>query len=185
MSAFDIADLRKRMDGAVHSCSHEMSGLRTGRASTALLEHVRVDAYGSIMPLNQVASVSVPESRMLTVQVWDNGLTKAVEKAISNAELGLNPQAEGTMIRVPIPELSEDRRKELVKVANKFAEQGRIAVRNIRRDGMDKLKRMEKDGDISKDEHHKFSDDVQKLTDDFIAKIDASFTEKEAEILQV
>jgi ribosome recycling factor len=148
----DENDLKRRMDGALDALKREFVGLRTGRASTSLLEHIQVDAYGSAMPLNQVASVSVPEPRLLTVQVWDNGNIKATEKAIQDSGLGLNPQTEGNLIRVPIPELSEERREEMTKVAAKYAEQGRIAVRNVRRDGMDSLKKLEKDGDISQDE---------------------------------
>ena len=152
MSA-DENDLKRRMDGALEALKREFAGLRAGRASTSLLENVQVDAYGSPMPMNQVASVSVPEPRMLTVQVWDNGNIKAVEKAIMDSDLGLNPNTEGNLIRVPIPDLSEERREEMTKIAAKYAEQGRIAVRNVRRDGMDSLKKLEKDGDISQDEH--------------------------------
>jgi ribosome recycling factor len=179
------ADLKRRMDGALDAMKKEFSGLRTGRASTNLLEPITVDAYGSSMPLNQVATVGVPEPRMLTVQVWDKGMTKAVEKAIRDAGLGLNPQAEGTMIRVPVPPLSQERRQELAKVAGKYAEQTKVAVRNVRRDGMDSLKKMEKDGDISEDEHKKMSESVQTLTDATIKKIDEALAAKEKEIAQV
>lgn len=184
MSA-DESDLKRRMDGALEALQREFSGLRTGRASTSLLENIQVDAYGSAMPLNQVASVSVPEPRLLTVQVWDNGNIKATEKAIQDAELGLNPQTEGNLIRVPIPELSEERREEMAKVAAKYAEQARIAVRNVRRDGMDTLKRMEKDGEISQDEHRVRGEDIQKLTDDHIKLVDELLETKEQEIMQV
>ena len=184
MSA-DPDDLMRRMDGALEALRREFAGLRTGRASTALLENVSVDAYGSKMPMNQVASISVPEPRMLTVQVWDNSLVKDAEKAIREADLGLNPQTEGNLIRVPVPELSEERRVELTKVAAKFGEQARVAVRNVRRDGMDTLKKNEKNGDISKDEQRDRGEDIQKLTDDHIAAIDKMLADKEQEILQV
>ncbi len=184
MSA-DPDDLMRRMDGAVEALRKEFAGLRTGRASTALLEHVPVDAYGSKMPMNQVASISVPEPRMLTVQVWDNSMVKEAEKAIREADLGLNPQTEGNLIRVPLPELSEERRVELTKVAAKFGEQARVAVRNVRRDGMDTLKKNEKSGEISQDEQHARGDDIQKLTDEHIEIIDKMLAEKEQEILQV
>ncbi len=173
------------MDGAIEALKREFAGLRTGRASTALLEHINVDAYGAKMPMNQVASISVPEPRLLTVQVWDNSLIKEAEKAIRESDLGLNPQTEGNLIRVPLPELSEERRVELTKVAAKFGEQARVAVRNVRRDGMDTLKKNEKSGEISKDEQHARGEDIQKLTDDHIALIDKMVAEKEQEILQV
>ncbi len=181
----DMEDLKHRMEKAVESTQKELSGLRAGRASPDLLDHVRVDAYGSPTPINQVANVSAPEARLLTVNVWDASLTKAVEKGIAEAGLGLNPQAEGQMIRVPIPELSEERRAEMAKVSGKYAENGRVAVRNVRRDGMDTAKKAEKDGDISEDEHRKLSDQIQKLTDEFIKKIDEAAARKEEEIMQV
>ena len=184
MSA-DPDDLKRRMDGALEALRKEFSGLRTGRASTALLDNVNVDAYGAKMPMNQVGSVSVPEPRLITVQVWDNSLIKEAEKAIRDADLGLNPQTEGNLIRVPLPDLSEERRVELTKVAAKFGEQARVAVRNVRRDGMETLKKNEKDGEISKDEQHDRSEDIQKLTDQHIAEIDKLLAEKEQEILQV
>lgn len=184
MSA-DPKDLKRRMDGAIEALRKEFSGLRTGRASTALLEHVYVEAYGSKMPMTQVGTVSVPEPRMLTVQVWDNSLIKEAEKAIRESDLGLNPQTEGNLIRVPLPELSEERRVELTKVAAKFGEQARIAVRNVRRDGMDTLKKNEKDKEISKDEHRDRGEEIQKLTDAHIEIIDKMLSEKEQEILQV
>jgi ribosome recycling factor len=181
----DENDLKRRMDGALDALKREFVGLRTGRASTSLLEHIQVDAYGSAMPLNQVASVSVPEPRLLTVQVWDNGNIKATEKAIQDSGLGLNPQTEGNLIRVPIPELSEERREEMTKVAAKYAEQGRIAVRNVRRDGMDSLKKLEKDGDISQDEQRARGEDIQKMTDAYIKIVDELLETKEQEIMQV
>jgi ribosome recycling factor len=159
--------------------------LRTGRASAHLLEPVVVHAYGSEMPITQVGTISVPEPRMITVQVWDRSLVSAVEKAVRDAGLGLNPASDGQLVRVPIPELSQERRQELTKIAHKYAEQGRVAVRNVRRDGMDQLKKMEKDGKISQDEHRGWSDKVQKLTDDHIKRIDDTLAQKEKEILQV
>ena len=185
MSGFSIKDLRRRVDGALEMLRREFGGLRTGRASPSLLEPVTVDAYGAAMPLNQVGTVGVPEPRLLTVQVWDRSMVKAVEKAIRDSGLGLNPQPEGQVIRVPIPELSEDRRRELAKVAGKYAEQARVAVRNVRRDGMDQLKRLEKDHEISQDEHTRLADDIQKLTDDHIKLVDETLHTKEKEIMQV
>ncbi len=181
----DMADLKRRMDGAIHVLRKEFSGLRTGRASTSLLDPLTVDAYGSQMPMSQVGTVGVPEPRMLTVQVWDKSLVTSVEKAIRESDLGLNPQTDGNLVRVPIPELSEERRVELTKVAGRYAEQARVAVRNVRRDGMDSLKRMEKDSEISKDEHRDRGVDIQKLTDEHVASIDSLLAEKEKEIMQV
>ena len=183
--AFNLKDLRTRMEGAFANLEKEFSGLRTGRASVNMLEPVMVDAYGSKMPLNQVGSVSVPEARLLVVQVWDATMTKLVEKAIRESGLGLNPQAEGTMIRVPIPELTQDRRTELQKVAGKYTESTRVAIRNIRRDGMDALKAMEKNKEISEDDHKRQSEDVQKLTDEFIGKVDKALADKETDIMKV
>ena len=183
--SFDKSGLQQRMDGALNQLQKEYSGLRTGRASTNLLEHIMVEAYGSMMPLNQCGSVSVPEPRMLTVTVWDASITKAVEKAIREGGLGLNPMAEGTVIRVPIPQLTEERRKELIKVAAKYAEEARIAIRNIRRDGMDGLKKAEKDNEISEDEHKRYSDDVQELTDSYIKKVDTLLATKEKDMMVV
>lgn len=185
MASFDLADLRRRMQGALDVLKREYGGLRTGRASTSLLDPIQVDAYGSQMPLNQVATVSVPEARLITVQVWDKSMTKAVETAIRDGGLGLNPMSDGQLVRVPIPELTEERRKELAKVAHKYAEEARIAVRNVRRDGMDNLKRMEKDGEISEDEHRQNADEVQSLTDSMITSIGEAMEHKEQEILQV
>jgi ribosome recycling factor len=178
-------DLRRRMDGALEALRKEFAGLRTGRASTNLLDPVTVEAYGSSMPLAQCGTVSAPEPRMLTVQVWDKALIKPVEKAIRDAGLGLNPQTDGQTVRVPIPDLNEERRRELVKVAAKYSEQARVSVRNVRRDGIDSLKKMEKDGDISQDEHRRYQAEVQTLTDDFIRKIDDAMAQKDKEILQV
>lgn len=183
--ALDKADLERRMNGAVDNLHKEFGGLRTGRASASLLDPVVVDAYGSKMPLNQVGTVSVPESRMLTVQVWDTTMVKTVEKAIREAGLGLNPQPDGNVIRLPIPDLNEERRTELTKLAGKYAENARVSVRNIRRDGMEALKKAEKDSEISEDEHKKLSDDVQKLTDEKINKIDKMLADKEKDIMTV
>jgi ribosome recycling factor len=180
-----IKDLRRRMEGALDVLRKELSGLRTGRASANLLEPVTVDAYGSSMPLNQVATVGVPEPRMIVVQVWDRALTKSVDKAIREAGLGLNPQSEGQTIRVPIPDLTEDRRRELTRVAAKYAEHARVSIRNVRRDGLDPLKKREKDGEITQDEHRKLQHDIQALTDDYIKKIEDLLTQKDKEILQV
>jgi ribosome recycling factor len=180
-----LKDLRRRMEGAFEALRKEFSGLRTGRASAGLLDPVMVEAYGNAMPLNQLATVSVPEARMISVTVWDRTMAKAVDKAIREAGLGLNPQTEGAVIRVPIPDLSEDRRRELTKVAAKYAEQARIHVRNVRRDGLDPLKKKEKDGDISQDQHRKLQHDIQALTDEYIRKIDESLAQKDKEILQV
>ena len=181
----DIADIERRMNGAVEALKREFAGLRTGRASAALLEPITVDAYGSKMPLNQVGTVGVPDPRMLTVQVWDTGLVGAVEKSIRDSGLGLNPQTEGNLVRVPIPELTEERRVELTKIANKYAEQARVAARNVRRDGMETLKRMEKDGEISQDDQRQWSQDIQKLTDETVKTIDEALTVKDQEIMQV
>ena len=182
---FSLSELKSRMQKSIASLRDELTGLRTGRASASLLEPVQVEAYGGKMPLNQVATVTVPEARMLSVQVWDRTLAGAVEKAIRNSGLGLNPAAEGTVIRVPLPELNEERRRELTKVAHNYAEQARVAVRHIRRDGMDLLKKLEKDGDIAQDEGRKFSDQVQSATDEAVGEIDSVVAAKEQEIMQV
>ena len=181
----DLADVTKRMDSALDVLRKELQGLRTGRASASLLEPLVVEAYGSELPLTQVGTVNVPEPRMLTVQVWDRGLVKAVEKAIRTSSLGLNPAVDGQLIRVPLPELTQERRTELVKVAHKYAEQARVAVRNVRRDGMDQLKKLEKDGDISQDEHKHWADEVQKVTDRHIEAVNQLLEQKEKDILQV
>lgn len=183
--SFNKDDLKRRMDGAVDVLHQEFAGLRTGRASVSLLDPVVVDAYGSKMPLNQVGTVNAPEPRMLTVQVWDASVVKSVEKAIREAGLGLNPQTDGTTLRIPIPDLNEERRAELVKVASKYAEAARVSVRNVRRDGMEALKKLQKDGDISEDDQKRSSDDVQKLTDASIQKIDTMLADKEKDIMRV
>ncbi|RVT42089.1 ribosome recycling factor [Sphingobium algorifonticola] len=183
MAQYDKADLERRMAGATESLKGDLNGLRTGRASTALLDPVTVEVYGSHMPLNQVATVSAPEPRMLSVQVWDRSNVTSVEKAIRSAGLGLNPITDGTTLRLPIPDLTEERRKELAKLASKYAENARIAVRNVRRDGMDSLKTDEKKGEISEDERKRLETEVQKMTDATIADIDAAAAAKEKEIL--
>lgn len=182
---FDKEDIRRRMKGAVATLRHEFAGLRTGRANPAILEPVTVEAYGSAMPVNQLGTISAPEPRLLTVQVYDKSLAKAVDKAIRDAGLGLNPQLDGQLVRIPIPELNEERRRELAKLAAKYAEQARVAVRNIRRDGMDHLKRLEKDHAISEDQHRKLSEELQKLTDESVHEADAALTAKEQEIMHV
>lgn len=178
-------ELQHKMDSTLDVVKKEFSGLRTGRASTALLDPIQVEAYGSLTPLNQVASVSVPEARMISVSVWDKGLLKSVEKAIREANLGLNPMADGTLIRIPIPPLTSERRTELTKIAHKYAEQARVAVRNVRRDGNEALKKMEKDHKISQDEHKRFNEEVQKMTDQMIGKVDEALKHKEQEITQI
>lgn len=180
-----IAELKKRMDGALASLDHDLKGLRAGRASVNLLDTVTVEAYGDRMPLNQVATVTVPEPRLLLVQVWDKAMIKAVEKGISHAELGVTTAVDGQVIRVPLPNLSEERRKELVKIAHSNGEKSKIAIRNVRRDTMDLLKKLEKDGDIAQDEHRSTSDEVQKITDDYIKKVDTAVATKEKEIMHV
>jgi ribosome recycling factor len=181
----DLAELKRRMQGAMQVLKQELSGLRTGRASANLLEPVQVEAYGTRMPLNQLATVSVPEARMISVQVWDRSMVHAVEKAIIAANLGLNPSTEGQVLRLRIPELNAERRKELVKVAHKYAEDARIAVRHVRRDGMEVLKKLEKDHKISQDDHKRHDGEVQKATDQAIAEIDHALAAKEKEILTV
>lgn len=181
----NIDDIKRRMQGAVATLRTELSGLRTGRASPHMLDPVHVDAYGAQMPLVQVATVTVPESRLIAVNVWDKSLVHAVEKAIVAANLGLAPSTEGQVIRLRIPELNEERRKELVKVAHKYAESARVAVRHVRRDGLDVVKKLEKDHKIGKDDHDKFSADIQKATDQTIAEIDQILAGKEKEILTV
>ncbi len=183
--SYDKQDLKRRMDGAIDVLHKEFSGLRTGRASANLLDTVVVDMYGSKMPLSQVATVSVPESRMLSVQVWDAGAVRTVEKAIRDAGLGLNPMPDGNNIRIPIPDLNEERRTELTKIAGKIAESTRIAVRNVRRDGMDSVKKMEKDGDISEDDLKRLSDEIQKMTDEVVKLVDSSLVDKEKDIMTV
>jgi ribosome recycling factor len=176
-------DLKSRMESGLRVLDNELKGLRTGRASANLLDPVVVEAYGSRMPLSQVATVSTPDARMISVQVWDKTMVKAVEKAITEANLGLNPSSEGQVIRLPIPPLSEERRKDIVKLGHKYGENTKIAIRNVRRDGMESLKKMEKDNEISKDEHHSLAEDIQKLTDDFVAKVDTAIKQKEQEVM--
>ncbi len=180
-----MSDIKRRMAGALETLRKELGGLRTGRASVNLLDPVTVEAYGNRMPLTQVGTISVPEPRMITVTVWDKGQVKAVEKAIRDAGLGLNPMSDGALIRVPLPDLTQDRRQELVKVAGKYAEQARVSVRNVRRDGMEMLKQLEKKHELTQDEHRQWHDEVQALTDSHIKKVDESLATKEKEILQV
>ena len=182
---FDINELKRRMQGATSSLKHELGGLRTGRASASMLEPVQVEAYGSHMPLNQLATVSVPEPRLLSVQVWDKSMVKAVEKAIVDSNLGLSPATEGQVLRLRIPELNAERRKELVKVAHKYAEAAKVAVRHVRRDGLDIVKKLEKNHEISEDDQERLANDVQKATDGTIAEIDQLLAAKEKEILTV
>ena len=182
---FDLGDLKRRMQGAINVFKNELSGLRTGRASASLLDPIVVDAYGSTMPLNQVATVSVPESRMLSGQVWDKSMVGAVGPALPETQLGLNPIVEGTLLRLPIPELNTERRKDLVKIAHKYAEATRVSVRHVRRDGMDELKDLEKEGLLSEDAARVNADKVQKMTDETIAEVDRMLAQKEQEIMQV
>jgi ribosome recycling factor len=184
-AGYDLNELKRRMQGAIAVLKQEFSGLRTGRASAHLLDPIQVEAYGSHMPLNQLATVSVPEARLLSVQVWDRSMVHAVEKAITAANLGLNPQTEGQVIRLRIPELNEERRKELVKVAHKYAEAAKVAVRHVRRDGLDVIKKLEKDHQISQDDHERMSGEIQKATDQAISDIDHALGTKEKEILTV
>lgn len=184
-SPYDYKDLQRRMEGAVNAFKHDLATLRTGRASANLLDPIMVTAYGSPMPISQVGTISVPEPRMISVAVWDKSLVGAVDRAIRESNLGFNPIVDGTTLRIPLPELNEERRKELVKIAHQYAENARIAARHVRRDGMDGLKKLEKDGDLGQDEVRSRSDQVQKLTDDTIATIDSLLTEKEAEIMHV
>ncbi len=185
MDARQKEGLAEKMDKALAVLDKELRGLRTGRASTNLLDPVVVEVYGSKMPISQVGTLSTPDAKTITVQVWDKAMVKTVEKAIADANLGLNPSSDGQLIRMALPILSQERRKELVKIAHKYAENTKVALRNIRRDGMDTLKKMKKDNEISKDEHHNFSEEIQKLTDDFVAKIDANTKQKEQEILNI
>lgn len=181
----DLRDIERRMDGAVEVLRRELAGLRTGRASLSLLEPVMVEAYDTKMPLSQVATIGAPEPRLLSVQVWDKSLVKAVENAIRAADLGLNPASDGSLVRVPIPEISEERRLELTKIAAKYSEQAKVSVRNVRRDGMEMLKRMQKAGEISQDEQHAWAEDIQKLTNDHIKRVEEVLANKEREIMQV
>jgi len=185
MKTGDFQDIQRRMEASINAFKHDIASLRTGRASSNLLDAIQVKAYGSEMPLNQVANVSVPEPRMISVSVWDRSMVSAVDRAIREANLGFNPIVDGTMLRIPLPELNEQRRKELVKIAHGYAENARVAIRHVRRDGMDFLKKAEKDGDISEDDHRREADRVQKLTDETISTVDSLLAGKEAEILQV
>jgi len=186
MSAqFDLADIKRRMQGSVASLKHELGGLRTGRASPSLLEPIQVEAYGQVMPILQVGTISVPEPRALAVQVWDKSMVSAVEKAIRNSNLGLSPTVEGQILRIRIPELNEQRRKEMVKVAHKYAEEARVAIRHVRRDGIDVLKKLLKDSAIGEDEDRRHQADIQKTTDQFVAEVDQTLAAKEKEIMQV
>ncbi len=182
---FDLADLKRRMQGAVAALKHDLASLRTGRASASLLDPIEVEAYGARMPISQVATVSVPEPRLISVQVWDRSMVHPVEKAIRDSSLGLNPNTEGQVIRLRIPEMNEQRRQEMVKVAHKYAEAGRVAARHVRRDGIDLLKKLEKDGKMGKDDAARGTDQVQKATDQSIADIDSALAHKEKEIMQV
>jgi ribosome recycling factor len=184
-ATYDINELKRRMQGALQVLKQELGGLRTGRASTGLLDHIQAEVYGAHMPLNQLASISVPEPRLITVQVWDKSALHAVEKAIVAANIGLTPNTEGQLIRLRVPELNQERRKELVKVAHKYAETARVAVRHVRRDGMEALKKMEKDGKMSRDEHDRMTEEVQKATDQAIADVDQALATKEKEIMTV
>ncbi|MDX0442688.1 ribosome recycling factor [Sinorhizobium medicae] len=181
----DLKELKRRMDGAISAFKHDIASLRTGRASANVLDPVTVEAYGSRMPLNQVANITVPEARMLSVSVWDKSMVGAVERAIRDSNLGLNPIVDGQNLRIPLPELNEERRKSLVKVAHDYAEKSKVAVRHVRRDGMDDLKKAEKDGEIGQDESRAQSERVQKMTDDVISEIDRLLADKEKEIMQV
>ena len=183
MAKYDKADIERRMAGAVESLKGDLAGLRTGRANVHLLDPVVVEVYGSMMPLNQVATVNAPEPRMLSVQVWDKANVTAVEKGIAHANLGLNPIVDGQTLRLPMPDLTEERRKELAKLAHQYAEKAKIAIRNVRRDGMEALKEDEKKKDISEDEHKRLGDEVQKLTDKYVEEADAAAAQKEKEIL--
>ncbi|MEA2758204.1 MAG: ribosome recycling factor [Methylobacteriaceae bacterium] len=185
VAAFDLAELQRRMQGAIASLKHELGGLRTGRASAGLVEPIHVDAYGQSMPLNQVASISIPEPRMISIQVWDRSMVGAVEKAIRDSNLGLSPNTEGQTLRIRIPELNEQRRKELVKVAHKYAEEARVAVRHVRRDGIDHLKKLLKERAISEDDEKRHESEVQKATDKAVAEVDQALAVKEKEIMQV
>ena len=183
--SIDISDIERRMEGAVTTLKTDLGGLRTGRASASLLEPITVNAYGQQMPISQVGTISVPEPRMLSIQVWDKGQVSLVEKAIRESGLGLNPMADGTLVRIPLPELNAERREELVKVAGKYAEQARVAVRNVRRDGMDQIKKAEKDSEISQDEAKDLSAEVQTITDKYVKLVDETLEVKEGEIRQV
>ena len=184
-AATDLNELKRRMDGGINAFKHDIASLRTGRASANILEPVTVEAYGSRVPLNQVANITVPEPRMLGVSIWDKSMVNAVDRAIRESNLGLNPIVDGQNLRIPLPELNEERRKSLVKVAHDYAEKSKVAIRNVRRDGMDGLKKAEKDGDIGQDESRALAERVQKMTDEAISDIDRLLADKEKEIMQV
>jgi ribosome recycling factor len=184
-ATFDLDDVKRRMQGAISAFKNDLGSLRTGRASPSLLDPIQIDAYGAVMPISQVATVNVPEPRLLSVQVWDRSMVSAVEKAIRESDLGLNPQTEGQVIRLRIPEMNEQRRREMVKVAHKYAEEARVAVRHVRRDGLDLLKRLEKDHAISEDDGKRQSEQVQKATDQFVAEVESLVQSKEKEIMHV
>jgi ribosome recycling factor len=184
-ATFDLDDVKRRMQGAINALKSDLGSLRTGRASPNLLDPIQVDAYGAATPITQVATVNVPEPRLLSVQVWDRGMVAAVEKAIRESDLGLNPQTEGQIIRLRIPEMNEQRRKEMVKVAHKYAEEAKVAIRHVRRDGLDLLKKLEKDSVISEDDVKRHSEQVQKATDQFVAEVDTTVAAKEKEIMHV
>jgi ribosome recycling factor len=181
----DLNDLERRMEGAITALRQEFASLRTGRASASMLDPVMVDAYGALTPLNQIGTVNVPEPRMVTLNIWDKGLVKSAEKAIVDSGLGVNPQVDGTLIRLPIPELNEERRKELAKVAGKYAESAKISIRNVRKDGMDQVKKAKSDSAISEDDQKLYGDEIQEMTDKFIGRIDEAQASKEEEIMQV
>ena len=181
----DINDLKRRMEGAISSLKGDLAGLRTGRASAGLLDPLMVEAYGQSMPINQIGTITVPEARMVAVQIWDKSMVAAADKAIRESDLGLNPIVDGTNLRIPLPELTEERRKEIVRVAHQYAEQSRVAIRNVRRDGMDTIKKSEKEGEVGQDDARNLSDQVQKLTDEMITSVDETLAHKEAEIMQV
>ena len=185
LDEFNLQDFSRRMDGAINSLKGEFSGLRTGRASASLLDPVVIEVYGSKMPLNQLATLSIPDPRTISVQVWDKSQVEVIDKTIREAGLGLNPNMDGQLIRIPIPELNSERREELCKVASKYAENARIAVRNVRRDGMDTLKKLEKSSDISQDDQKKYGNDIQNITDSFIKEIDEILQKKTTEIMNV
>lgn len=181
----DLNDLDRRMEGAINALRQEFSSLRTGRASATMLDPVMVDAYGALTPINQIGTVNVPEPRMLTLSIWDKGLVKAAEKAIVDSGLGVNPQVDGTLIRLPIPELNEERRRELAKLAGKYAESAKVSIRNVRKDGMDQVKKAKADSSISEDDQKLYGDEIQEMTDKFITRIDEAQSSKEEEIMQV
>ena len=182
---FDAQDYKKKMNGSINALKDNYIGLRTSRASTSLLDSIVVDAYGSKMPINQVASLSTPEARLIAVQVWDQGLVLSVEKSIRESDLGLNPQTEGNLIRLPIPELSQERRQEIVKIASRYSEQSKVAIRNIRRDAIENVRKLEKDGNIGKDERFNYENEIQDLTDEYVNEVEKLFNSKQSDILNI